>query len=179
MRFTTKLRNRARAAPAVPVRPKSEVPSRLWGSRRRRLATIAVTLLALISTAVIVDEQRRPGLFYRYVVAQVPRVDHFYTSDADIVTLRLRMVDAADELLALDGFESVAWPDIQLFDDGTDARETPIGTLEVRVDPSTEISTLANRAREVSSRRSDSNLEIRITIRNGENTMRVRPTAMK
>lgn len=134
-----------------------------------------VVVLALVPAAVAVDEQHRPGLFYRYVVAPIPDVQLFYTSDADVVALRQRMVAAADELLTQTGVDRVSWPEIQLFDNKRFARATPIGTLDVRVRPDVPMSTVADSARVLCSTLSDSELEIRIVLIKGENVMEVRP----
>ncbi|MEP7765139.1 hypothetical protein [Sanguibacter sp. 25GB23B1] len=123
----------------------------------------------------LIDERHHPGLFYRYVVAQIPDVQLFYTSDADVVALRLRMVAAAGDLLAIDGIDSVAWPAIQLFDDGTRARVTPIGTLDVQADADVDLASLTDLTRTVATSASDSTLELRITVNSDDSVITIRP----
>jgi hypothetical protein len=136
---------------------------------------VVVAALALTTSLVLVDEHHRPGLFYRYVVAQIPDVQLFYTSDAGVVALRLRMVAAADDLLAIDGIDSVAWPAIQLFDDGTKARDTPIGTLDVQTDADVELAALTDLTRTVATSASDTTLELRITLNSDDSVITIRP----
>lgn len=127
------------------------------------LGLCAVLLVA--ARCVIADEQRRPGLFYEYVVVPSEALRTLSTTEQDE---RGYVLEKAREVGRWDGVRRVEWPRVTPYNSNRGRLQTPVGYVAAVLDPQADVPGLVRDLQPLVNEAQDAGVHLTVSLEGGE-----------